>query len=606
MANELEGRPEEPVAEIDPFDLVRRDTAEDRPATPPERRRHGFIASAKHVFGCGGRMIAFSALGFVVLIVGALALAQGLTAALRSSWPVRVAGIAGPDDGNVGLSVETNIALAGKTADSSWKPELADSRKLADIRDFAQASGQSNGVRVVPDKRVQDRGYLPPEMRRDAPTSNTVITVPVSQGRLLRFDEPVELVFIADPTVADIRVVSPDLVYVYGKHAGRTNLMAVSNRPGGAEGGPKLAGSALLRVVWDEAAANEAKQILSPNAPADIFIFGHRAAVKGTARTIDQAVDLANVAQTYTPSDQPPINDLTLAGSNQINIRVRFAEVSRQDLRSFGIDWNIAVSAGGFQFGLARTGQADANNPSLQTTNGIGTSPIGKIGNVNLDVLVDALQRNGALTVLAEPNLTAVTGKTANFLAGGEIPIAVPVTGTQGAGTVPLVGFQYKTFGVSLDFTPTMIKQNRIAMTVKPEVSAIDPTNSFVSNGFNVPAFTVRRAETTVEVASGQTFAIAGLFQRNVTHSIDKMPGLGDVPVLGELFRSERYQRNETELVILITPYLVNPVSDQHLATPLDRMDTPAAWRPDGVDPTSKGAALTGPEAEKASGFILK
>jgi pilus assembly protein CpaC len=222
----------------------------------------------------------------------------------------------------------------------------------------------------------------------------------------------------------------------------------------------------------------------------------------------------------------------------------------------------------------------------------------GKIGSFEIDVLIEALQNSGALSILAEPNLTAVTGETASFLAGGEVPIPVPTGNNSESITV-----QYKPFGVSLAFTPTMVKQNRIALKVKPEVSSIADNVNFGIQGFNLPSFTVRRAETTVEMASGQTFAMAGLFQRDITRNVDKMPLLGDVPVLGQLFRSERYQRNETELVILITPYLVEPVSDKSLATPLDRAG-PSPWQAEVVDPTGKGATLTG--AGRQSGFIMK
>ncbi|TIS76436.1 MAG: type II and III secretion system protein family protein, partial [Mesorhizobium sp.] len=183
----------------------------------------------------------------------------------------------------------------------------------------------------------------------------------------------------------------------------------------------------------------------------------------------------------------------------------------------------------------------------------------------NFDVLVEALQRNGIVKILAEPNLTAVTGQTASFLAGGEIPVPVP----QSADTVTV---EYKSFGVSLTFTPTLIGRNRIGLHVRPEVSSVSTNAAAVSvNGFNLPSFVVRKADTIVEVASGQTFAIAGLFQQSFTRNLEKFPVLGDVPVLGALFQSQRFQREETELVILITPYLVEPVSDQSLATPIDR-----------------------------------
>jgi len=179
--------------------------------------------------------------------------------------------------------------------------------------------------------------------------------------------------------------------------------------------------------------------------------------------------------------------------------------------------------------------------------------------------VIEALKRNGLVKILAEPNLTAVSGQPANFLAGGEIPIQVP----QGQGVYTV---EYKPFGVSLNFTPTIIGKNRIAMHVKPEVSEISGINSAAgSDGFSYPSFVVRRVDTTVEVGSGQTFALAGLFQQNMTRNLEKVPVLGDTPILGSLFRSERYQKRETELVVLITPYIVNPVNSRDLATPIDR-----------------------------------
>jgi len=188
-----------------------------------------------------------------------------------------------------------------------------------------------------------------------------------------------------------------------------------------------------------------------------------------------------------------------------------------------------------------------------------------------VDALVGALQRNGMLTILAEPNLTAATGRPASFLAGGEIPIPIPIPGNQ-AGQITV---QYKPFGVSLEFTPTLIGRNRIALRVRPEVSSLSKFGAVQANGIDLPSLMVRRAATTVEVASGQTFAIAGLFQRQMSLDYGQTPEIADLPVLGPLFRSARYRRDESELVILITPILVKPVRDRGLATPLDRPAPP-------------------------------
>jgi pilus assembly protein CpaC len=517
---------------------------------------------------------------------------QGLVAAFRSQ-PEKV----------VGFTEGDKPAEAGKVI----KMEETKSNRLqfAQVRDVIAQQPENLGVETIdPVPRNQRRMW-------EQPPVGMVVTVPASQGRLLRFDEPIESVFIADPGIADVRVVSADVVYVYGKKTGLTNLMAVSAMPPGpsqngqqASADQKLTASVLLRIVTDPRPAQEGLQDINPMAAdaIDIRLFGRRAVVTGRASNVDEAFAADAVAKTYSAPDQPPINTTTVDGATQINIRVRFAEVSRNDLQSLGIDWDFQVNNGSFQFGMAKqTGgglSTGANGIGLNSKTSLNPNLGFSVGNenFNLDVLVEALKRNGMLHVLAEPNLTAVTGETASFLAGGEVPVPVPQGGNSDAVTV-----QYKPFGVSLLFTPTMIRPNRIGLKVKPEVSSIASTTTFSTAGFALPSFTVRRAETTVEVASGQTFAIAGLFQRQMSRNIEKIPLLGELPVLGQLFTSERYQRDETELVILITPYMVEPVRDQRLLTPLDR-EANAPWAAQTVDATAKGYSYDVPP-EKDKGF---
>jgi Flp pilus assembly secretin CpaC len=193
------------------------------------------------------------------------------------------------------------------------------------------------------------------------------------------------------------------------------------------------------------------------------------------------------------------------------------------------------------------------------------------------------LERAGALTILAEPNLTAITGQTASFLAGGEVPIPHPAA----RGEPP--SFYYKEFGVSLEFTPTVIRTNRIALRVEPAVSAISEFSAVKIGDTDIPSFTVRRADTTVEVVSGQAFALAGLFQRQLSKDVDRLPLLGEIPVLGALFTSERYRRDETELVILVTTYLVQPTRNRIAATPIDRPGQLAANRRPVISPAAFG-----------------
>jgi pilus assembly protein CpaC len=368
--------------------------------------------------------------------------------------------------------------------------------------------------------------------------SHPSFELPEGQGRVLRFDEAVDSVFVADTTVADVRVLTPLTAYVYGKKTGATNLIAVS-------ADQKVEASVEFRVTLDPREANRSRRELDPSTRStlDITLFGRRAALKGNARTIEEAVDAESVAQSYSPPGQPPINNSTIAGSQQINIRVRFAEVSRTDLHLLGLDWQQIL---------------DSVNVLFQ--------------NVGNDAIVEGMRRNGLITILAEPNLTAVTGQTASSFAGDEIPLPV-VTGPNSP-----VSFQRERVGVSLEFTPTLIRSNRIALHVHPEVSAFSQIGAVQANGFNIPALSVRTADSTIEMASGETFAMAGLFQRQLMpDGVERFPVLGYLPVLGALWQSERYRRNESELVILVTPYLVKPVRDRNVATPLDRPAPPPA-----------------------------
>jgi pilus assembly protein CpaC len=381
------------------------------------------------------------------------------------------------------------------------------------------------------------------------------IDVAVGQGCLLHFDGPIEEVLIADPMIADVKVVAVDIVYVYGKKSGTTNLIAKSRDQ-------KVRTAVQFRVVTNSQPANDALRRLQPTTTTQLSFLGDRVAATGKTHKIEEAIDTQNAAETFSPPGLPPINNTTIEGSQQVNIRVRFAEVSRTELQSLGFNWKV--------FG------------------GAGASSVGMLGGrVDIEVLLEAMRRSGVLDILAEPNLTAVSGQTANFLAGGEIPIPIAEPGG-------VMQVTYKQFGVSLDFTPTIIATDRIALHVRPQVSTVAQLGDFKIRDMTLPTFLVRRADTTVEVASGETFAIAGLFQRQMTQELDKLPGLGEMPVLGAMFRSDRFRRNETELVILITPYLVRPTRSRKLATPLDR--APAAPPPisevSGAPPPSSGLII--------------
>jgi pilus assembly protein CpaC len=272
------------------------------------------------------------------------------------------------------------------------------------------------------------------------------------------------------------------------------------------------------------------------------------------------------------------INRMAVRGPNQVNLRVRIAEVQRSVLKQIGVNWDALVSAGSFSFGLATGNPAigaglggfgTRNFPALGTGN--VDSIVGglRTNRLNINSVIDALENEGLVTVLAEPNLTAVSGETASFLAGGEFPIPI----AQQNNTITV---QFKKFGVSLAFTPTLLNDGQISLKVRPEVSQLSTNGEVRFSGFAIPAITTRRAETTVELGSGQSFAIAGLLQNDINHSVRRLPGLGDLPILGALFRSDAFQRNESELVIIVTPYVVRPTSETAMSTPTDGLTMPS------------------------------
>jgi pilus assembly protein CpaC len=270
------------------------------------------------------------------------------------------------------------------------------------------------------------------------------------------------------------------------------------------------------------------------------------------------------------------VNRLSVATPLQVNLKVRIAEVNRSLTKSIGVHLFSSEPKRGFKFGICQGSGGSTSGPgsspfdvSSLLSGGTTLGAAGKLFGLDLAGAIDLAAKDGLVTILAEPNLTALSGETASFLAGGEFPIPV----SQGNQSVTI---EYKQYGVSLAFTPIVLADGRISMRVRPEVSELSDAGALKLGGFNVPALTTRRAETTVELGSGQSFMLAGLLRNSNTNSIDKAPFLGDLPILGALFRSTKYRRQETELVIIVTPYLVRPVSNQ-LALPTNGYRAPTA-----------------------------
>ncbi len=376
-------------------------------------------------------------------------------------------------------------------------------------------------------------------------TDGQSFIVEMNEGQMLRFDRDVTSVFIANPEIADITVRSSTLVYLFGKKPGETSLFAVDANENIIANTRVIVRHNISRLQSSLDQLVAARTVKAASIDGGIIL-------SGEVETATESEDARRMALRFIGEGEDVINRLAVTAPNQINLRVRIAEVSREIINQFGLNWS-ALYNGGFDIGITST-------PGANSLANFATIA-GNIGALDLNILIDALADDGLVSVLAEPNLTAVSGETASFLAGGEFPIPVAEDDDR-------ITIVFKNFGVSLAFTPTLIGKNRISMRVRPEVSQLSTAAAVTFNTISIPSLTTRRADTTVELGSGQSFAIAGLILDNTRHDASKFPGLGDIPVLGRLFQSDRFERNETELVIIVTPYIVEPVSGKELQDP--------------------------------------
>lgn len=394
------------------------------------------------------------------------------------------------------------------------------------------------------------------------------LSLSVDHGINLTLDAPASSVFVANPDIADVQVMSPTSIMIFGKRTGETSFMA-------SDSNGRVLEQRTVSVIQDLSNLRHELDLAIPGNKIKAAALPNGIVLTGEAKDAATVADAYKMAQRYLSPGGDIINRVHVSGSNQIQIRVRFAEVQRNIDNSLGFNWSaIGNVAGGFTLGLATGITGITGGKSIVSTRPNNTtinSPNDEIGFSSGDVngVIDALAQDGLVTILAEPNLTAMSGETANFLAGGEFPIPIP----QGNNTISI---EFKNYGVSLAFTPTLIGENRVSLHVKPEVSELTTTGSIVLNNISVPGILSRRAETTVEVASGQSFAIAGLLDNSQSQTVNKFPLLGDLPIIGALFRSDHFKNGQTELVIIITPYIVKPNSERQLALPTDGLSPPS------------------------------
>lgn len=381
------------------------------------------------------------------------------------------------------------------------------------------------------------------------PKAGETLALELNEGQLIRLDRPAASVFIANPNVADVNIRSTQLVYLLGRAPGKTTLFAL-------DADDNVIANMEIVVHHNLTRLREALDTLLPTADLNITSIEGGIILNGTVATGTDAENARRITARFITSGEEVINQLAVTEPNQVNLRVRIAEVKRSILNKFGINMDFLLS-GDIALSLF-------TNFPLASTGATFAQASGSVGNLDVTGLIDALADDGLVTILAEPNLTALSGETASFLAGGEFPIEVAQSGTTGA---PVFTVEFHQFGISLAFTPTIVGKNRINLHVLPEVSALDFSVA-LSNG--TPGLTTRRTETTIELASGQSFAIAGLISQSTSENLSKTPGIGDIPILGALFKSEQFRREETELIIIVTPYLVRPISDQKIPLPTD------------------------------------
>ncbi|WP_108483330.1 type II and III secretion system protein family protein [Oceaniglobus ichthyenteri] len=399
-------------------------------------------------------------------------------------------------------------------------------------------------------------------------SASSSLSVPMNRAVVVESDVPFAELSIANPSIADISTLSDRTIYVLGKSPGRTTLTLLN-----AEG--RLITNVEVQVAPDIAEFKERLRQILPGEPIEVRTANDGIVLSGVVSSItklDRALDLAN---RYAP--ERVSNLMSVGGTQQVMLKVRFAEMARSVRKSLSTSFAAGGTKGSTGLTLG-TGTLGQNNNAFDILNGNGYTSNKEsegslaltfgAGSMQFAVLLEALESKGVVRTLAEPNLTALSGQEASFLAGGEYP--VPVVDGEGG-----VSISYKPFGVELTFTPRVVDKDLINLELKAAVSGLDNTVTFQANGFSVNSFRRRETSTVVEMRDGESFAIAGLLEDDFQDLSGQVPWLGDIPVLGSLFRSAEYERQQSELVIIITPHLVSPVRGEALALPTDRITLP-------------------------------
>lgn len=433
------------------------------------------------------------------------------------------------------------------------------------------------------------------------------LEVPLNKSQVVSADRPIAKAMIGNAAIADVLPVTDRSVYVLGKAVGTTSLTLY-------DAGGRVLSIMDIAVGPDVQSFRDQVVELLPGEEVNARLSGDSMVLTGLVSggaAADRAVQLAK-----TFAGDKVVNMLGVRSSEQIMLEVKFAEVSR----SVGKDIGVSAFGAGSRFDMVTgtgaqlvpdptTGMGVMKLSSINNTFGVFRSNF-NIGGLSIDGILNALENKGMAKTLAEPTLVALSGEKASFLAGGEFPIPVVQSGSGGgSGNGQAITVEFKPFGVSLAFTPTVLGDKTINLVVEPEVSSIDPTASITLNGITIPGLQTRRASTTLELRDGESFAIAGLLQRDFKTNARQLPLLGSIPILGALFRSAQFQKGETELLIVVTPRLVAPVRPDQVKLPTDRVKDPndvdvflkgEPYTPQSLTP---GGAKPGPAKKKGDGY---
>ena len=391
-----------------------------------------------------------------------------------------------------------------------------------------------------------------------------VVTLSIGRGQQINLGSTITDVVVANPQVADVEVKSGRQLYILGKGPGETSIVAT-------DAAGRTVYSATVRVGTNLDSIDQMLTVAMPDADIKVTTMNGVILLTGTVKQPEESSEAFDLVTAFSGGQSKVVNRIKTATPLQVNLQVRFAEVART--LSKEITGNLRGANGGvdsagqpYFFGVGR-GRDITSGSTVTFPSGTNiVAGIGRLFGIDVEAALDMAERNGLTSTLANPNLTTVSGETAEFLAGGRFPI---VTSSDNG-----VSVQYETYGINLTYTPVVLSDGRISLRLRTEVSDLSSQGAIRINGLEVPATTTRMAETTVEMGSGQSMMIAGLLNNQLSSSVDKTPGAAEIPVLGALFKSNGWKRNETELMIIITPYLVKPVSDSEIVLPTDGINS--------------------------------